>query len=98
PQANPVLLAVLGVAVVAAGIYYGVIRKGPASADAAATDQPQQADAVAAFLSNGEQHVQLMRQMLQNTDRVVAQFRASTSATQVPLKALRTNPFQIASD
>lgn len=95
PQANPVLLGVLGLAVVGAGLYYGVLRHGPATASAAQAPPP---DAVATFLSNGQHHVQLMRQMLQDTDRVVAQFRASSMARQVPLKGLRTNPFQIAAD
>jgi hypothetical protein len=83
---------ILGLLVVAAGvIWWMYFKPGPAAADAATTGGT---DTVAAFLANGEEHMHLMKQTLQNTDKVVQRFRQYPTQTQVPLTLLRTNPFR----
>jgi hypothetical protein len=48
------------------------------------------------FLSDDKQNVSKMKDLLQNTERAVEQFRAAPAKTQVPLENLQTNPFRIA--
>jgi hypothetical protein len=75
----------------AAGAYVLKLRSGPATASAADTTA---ATTINEFLSNGEEHVQLMKQMLQNTEKVVQRFRSYPTKTQVPLAKLHKNPFR----
>lgn len=90
---NNQVMVMAGLVVVAlVVVWFMYFRKGPQSADAAAVGSG--ADTVNAFLASGEEHVALMRQMLQNTDKVVQRFREDQTRTQVPLTALRTNPFR----
>jgi hypothetical protein len=90
---NKQAMALLGlVAVAGAVIWFVYFRGGPSAAAAAEQAGP---DTVKTFLASGEEHMQLMRQMLQNTDKVVQQFRAYPSQTQVPLARLHTNPFRL---
>jgi hypothetical protein len=86
------LAMLLGLLTVAGGvIWFMYFRPGPGSADAAPPAGP---DTVTTFLASGEQHMQLMRQTLQSTDKVVQRFRQYPTQTQVPLASLRTNPFR----
>jgi hypothetical protein len=92
-QASAGTLGVVGLlAICAAGTYFMYVRNGPAAASAA---DVATADQVGTFLADGDRHVKLMTQMLQNTDKVVQQFRQSSAKTQVPLAALSTNPFRM---
>jgi hypothetical protein len=79
-------------AMCAAGTYFMYVRNGPQAASAA---DVATADEVGTFLADGERHVKLMKQMLQNTDKVVQQFRQSSTKTQIPLASLATNPFRM---
>jgi hypothetical protein len=85
-------MALLGLVVVgAAAVWFVYFRGGPSPA--AGAEQPGQ-DTVKTFLANGEEHMQFMRQVLQDTEKVVQQFRTYPSQTQVPLARLHTNPFR----
>ena len=91
-QASPGTIGVVGLlALCAGGMYLMYVRNGPQAASAADTAT---AEAVDTFLADGQKHVTLMKQMLQNTDKVVQQFRQSSAKTQVPLAELATNPFR----
>ena len=79
-------LAVVGVATV----WFMFFRHGPASASAA--DSPQTNSEVKQFLDSG--NINLMKQTLKNTEKIVQQFRAYPGKTQVPLADLRGNPFR----
>jgi Type II secretion system protein B len=90
--ANTQMLALVGLLVVGAGVIgFMYLRNGPSAASGADAGT----DNVKSFLANGEEHVQLMKQMLQNTDKVVQRFRTYPSQTQVPLANLQTNPFRL---
>ncbi len=87
---NKGALVLLGLLLVGGGGYF-YMKQSPQTADAAAT---QNDDTIHQFLSSGEQHVQMMQQMLNNSERVIGRFRAYPEKTQVPLKGLRANPFR----
>jgi hypothetical protein len=90
--ANPQMIALVGLLVIGAGVIaFMHIRSGP-SAASGADNGP---DTVKTFLANRDEHVALMSQMLQNTDKVVQRYRADPSHTQVPLTNLQTNPFRL---
>ena len=89
--ANKGALVLLGLLLVGGGGYF-YMKQSPQTADAAAT---QHDETINQFLSSGEQHVQMMKQMLNNSEKVVQRFRAYPEKTQVPLTALRNNPFRI---
>src|SRR3954451_2799236 len=92
-QISSSTLGVFGVlALCAAGTWFMYVRGGPAAASAA--DDATAAD-ITTFLDEGKQHVTLMKQMLQNTEKVVQQFRKSSAKAQVPLAGLLTNPFRM---
>jgi hypothetical protein len=63
--------------------------KASPSADAAAAQST-----ITQFLSDDKQNVSKMKDLLQNTEKAVEQFRAAPAKTQVPLEALQTNPFR----
>jgi hypothetical protein len=63
-------------------------KAGP-SADATAAQKT-----ITQFLSDDKQNVSKMKDLLQNTEKAVEQFRAAPAKTQVPLEALQTNPFR----
>jgi hypothetical protein len=89
--ANTQMIALVGLLVVGAGVIgFMYLRNGPSAAAGADAGT----DTVKSFLANGGEHVQLMKQMLQNTDKVVQRFRTYPSQTQVPLANLQTNPFR----
>lgn len=86
-------LGVAGVLALCAGaVWFMFLRNGPQAAQAA---DDTTADSINAFVGEGRQHVTLMRQMLQNTEKVVQQFQKSTTRNQIPLNKLTTNPFQM---
>jgi hypothetical protein len=90
--ANPQMVALVGLLVIGAGVIgFMCLRSGPSAASGAENGQ----DTVKSFLANREEHVQLMTQMLQNTDKVVQRYRTDPSHTQVPLTSLQTNPFRL---
>lgn len=70
-------------------------RKGPASADAAIAKQPPAAaQTVRTFLNSGPSGIEVMRQMLKGTEKIVQECLNYASRTQVPLAELKTNPFR----
>jgi hypothetical protein len=86
-------LGVFGVlALCAAGTFFMYVRGGPAAANA--EDETTAAN-ITTFLDEGKQHVTLMKQMLQNTEKVVQQFRKSSIRMQIPVGNLHTNPFRM---
>jgi hypothetical protein len=90
--ANTQMIALVGVLAIGAGVIgFMYLRNGPSAASGADAGT----DTVKTFLASGEEHVQLMKQMLQNTDKVVQRFRSYPSRTQVPLTSLQTNPFRL---
>jgi hypothetical protein len=88
-----VMFAVLIVG--AAGLYVMYRQTGPSSASAAISSANAEAKkTINTFLSGGESGVKLMEKMLRSTEKVVQQFLAYPSMTQIPLSDLRTNPFR----
>jgi hypothetical protein len=83
-------------------IWYMYKGKGPSAADAAANQSTPAAQTVHTFLDSGQDGVAAMRSMLQGTEKVVKEFLTYPSMAQVPLEALKTNPFrarqQVAAD
>jgi hypothetical protein len=89
--ANPQMIALVGLLVIGAAVIgFMHIHNGPSSASGAENGP----DTVKTFLANRDEHVQLMSQMLQNTDKVVQRYRSDPSHTQIPLTSLQTNPFR----
>ena len=74
-----------------AATYFMYVRSGPA--EAVAAGDPKAEQTIGQFLSGSEQTVNLMRKMLQDTEKVVTQFRTQANETQVPLSQLGGNPF-----
>lgn len=86
-------LAVGGLVVLIAGaVYFMYLRNGPQAAKAA--DATSSATTtINQFLSGGQNAAQ-MKQMLDDTEKAVQQFRNNDPAkTQVPIAELKTNPF-----
>src|SRR4051794_27375566 len=82
PQGSRNMMILGGLGVVLAGVvYFMYFRSGPQSAGAAegpagaaAATSAAGANSVKTFLADGEGHVKLMQQMLQNTEKVVQRF------------------------
>src|SRR4051812_46362987 len=93
--------SVIVLGVVLAGIvgYFGYSKFVPKSAGAATPPQSAQsleADrTITTFLSSGNENIKSMQQLLQNTSKIVQQFRSYPMFTQVPLDELKTNPFKL---
>jgi hypothetical protein len=89
---------VILLALVAAGLggtYFMYLRSGPKSADASTAAQAHAADqAIHSFLNGPVGGRQMMEHLLRNTQQVVQRFLSYPSATQVPLKDLKGNPFR----
>jgi len=87
------MMLLIGLTVVGAGlVYFMYFRHGPASAmggtsakDAATIDQ---------FLKVDSGNINLMKQTLKDSEKVVQQFLSYPGKTQVPLADLHTNPFR----
>ena len=74
-----------------AATYFMYVKSGPS--EAVAAGDPNAEKVIGTFLTGSEQNVNLMRKMLQDTEKVVTQFRTQANETQVPLTQLGTNPF-----
>ena len=75
------------------GLYLMYMRTGPKSAGAA-LQSAAASQTITQFLSNGNNNMRNMEQLLRNTQKIVQQFLAYPSINQVPLKQLQTNPFR----
>jgi hypothetical protein len=86
-------MAVLGIALTvgAVVVWFTFFRGSPESAQAgmAPSDGGSQ---IKQFLDSG--NINIMKQTLKETEKIVKQFRAYPGRTQVPLAALHTNPFR----
>jgi Spy/CpxP family protein refolding chaperone len=86
-------LALVGglLAVAAVVVWFFFFRSGPQSAQAgtAANDGGGQ---IKEFLDSG--NINMMKQTLKETEKIVKQFRAYPGKTQVPVESLHTNPFR----
>jgi hypothetical protein len=74
-----------------AATYFMYVRSGPS--EAVAAGDPEVEKVINGFLGDSGKNVDLMRDMLRNTEKVVQQFRTQATETQVPLEKLATNPF-----
>src|SRR4051794_32472582 len=80
-----------GLAVVAAAvIWFTFFRSGPQSAQAG-TSPSDGGSQIKEFLDSG--NINMMKQTLKETEKIVKQFRAYPGKTQVPIDQLHTNPF-----
>lgn len=90
---NKGTLIVVGLLVACgAATYFMYVKSGPDQA-VAQTD-PKADTLVKEFLGGSDQNVSQMKKMLQDTEKVVQQFKTEANETQVPLAKLATNPFQ----
>jgi hypothetical protein len=86
------LALVGGLLVVAAVvIWFMFFRSGPQSAQAGTTPSDGGSQ-IKEFLDSG--NINMMKQTLRETEKIVKQFRAYPGKTQVPLESLRSNPFR----
>ena len=77
------------------GTYVMYTRSAPAKT-APSADTTAATSTINQFLSDDKQNVHNMKDLLQNTEKAVEQFRAAPAKTQVPLENLQTNPFRTA--
>lgn len=93
PKSNNRSLAILGglLTVAAVVIWFVYFRGAPESAQAgmAPNDGGSQ---IKQFLDSG--NINIMKQTLKETEKIVKQFRSDPGRAQVPLAALRSNPFR----
>jgi len=86
-------LVILGglILIGAVSVWFVYFRGGPQSAQAgmAPSDGGSQ---IKQFLDSG--NINMMKQTLKETEKIVKQFRAYPGKTQVPLESLHTNPFR----
>jgi hypothetical protein len=88
------LLMLVGLIAIGAGIVF-VMHKKAGPAEAVASPETQQAQqTITKFLSGSNDNIKAMQTLLRDTEKVVNQFLAYPSMTQVPLEDLRTNPFR----
>src|SRR5687767_9185779 len=87
-KSNKGVLVLLGLLLLGGGGYF-YMKQSPQTADAASNETD---DTINKFLSNGEQHVAMMKQMLNNSDKVVQRFRQYPDRTQVKI---HKNPFRV---
>jgi len=91
PGQNKMFL-VGGLAVVAAGvIWFMFFRSGPQAAQAG-TNPNDGGSQIKEFLDSG--NINMMKQTLKETEKIVKQFRSYPGKTQIPLEQLRSNPFR----
>lgn len=91
PMSKGTLIVVGLLIACGAATYFMYVRTGPDTAIAAG--DPNAEKVLNEFLGGSQKNVELMRKMLQDTEKVVTQFRTQASETQVPLEKLATNPF-----
>ena len=95
PISRSTLIVFVVMALGAGGVYLMYRQAGPRSASAAVVKQSADAGrTIQSFLSAGGTSMKSMHKLLQDTQKVVQQFLAYPSMTQVPLNELRTNPFR----
>lgn len=89
-------LVMFGVLVLGAGGLYGMYRfTGPKAASASVAKETAEANkTISTFLNGGDSSIKTMEALIRNTEKVVQQFLAYPSMTQIPLSDLRTNPFR----
>jgi hypothetical protein len=88
-------LAIAGVlALCGAGTYFMYLHNGPQKASAASAQVAEADTAISQFLSTN--NIKAMKEMLENTQKVVQRFLAYPARTQVPVGELHTNPFRMA--
>ena len=75
----------------AAVIWFMYFRNGPESAQAGMTPNDGGSQ-IKQFLDSG--NINMMKQTLKETEKIVLQFKSSPGKTQIPLSSLRTNPFR----
>jgi hypothetical protein len=81
----------------ACGVGTYVMYTRSAASKAAPTAESSAAQTtITQFLSDDKANVNKMKDLLDNTEKAVAQFRASPGKAQVPVEDLQTNPFRIA--
>jgi hypothetical protein len=93
PKPNKNSMAIIGGLLVigAITIWFMYFRGGPASAQGgmAPSDGGSQ---IKQFLDSG--NINMMKQTLKETEKIVKQFRSYPGKTQVPIESLHTNPFR----
>ena len=89
---NKQVYAFVGLLLVAAVvIYFMYFKNGPDSAQAALTPNDGGSQ-IKQFLDSG--NINMMKQTLKETEKIVQQFKSSPGKTQIPLSSLHTNPFR----
>ena len=91
PTRNNALILGGLAAVGAAVVWFMFFRGAPQSAQAAGTPGDSSSQ-IQQFLDSG--NINLMKQTLKETEKIVQKFRAYPGKTQVPLASLRSNPFR----
>ncbi|MDB5291960.1 MAG: hypothetical protein JWL69_3201 [Phycisphaerales bacterium] len=79
----------------AGGMYFLYLKHGPQSASAATPESAQADSAITEFLTGDTGSVNLMKQTLHDTEKVVQEFRTHTGKPQIPVEDLKTNPFRL---
>src|SRR5688500_4749208 len=97
PRVSQSTLMMFGVvALSAVGVWVMYQRVGPGKAIAAPSKESVEAKkTITTFLDGGSDNIRNMESLLRNTEKVVQQFLAYPSMTQVPLSDLRANPFRL---
>jgi hypothetical protein len=73
-----------------AATYFMYVRSGP---DQALAGDPNADKTITTFLSSADKNVRDMKVLIENTEKVVEQFKTEANQTQVPLTQLQGNPF-----
>src|SRR4051812_13742698 len=95
---NQSVLMHFGIIVIGAlGMYMMYLRTGPKSAKAADPATASAETAIANFMQGGSKNISLLRSLLENTAKIVEQFKVYPNVAQVPLGDLKGNPFHLAS-
>jgi hypothetical protein len=96
PKKGAGSLILFAFVIAAAGATYFMYWKtGPATAAAASAEAVEAKTTITKFLSDGQVSLKTMEEMRKNTEKVVERFKAYPSMTQVPLSALKANPFRM---
>jgi hypothetical protein len=75
--------------------YFMYWKTGPKSAVAATAEAKEASTTIKQFLTDGHVSLKAMEEMRKNTEAVVERFMNYPSKTQVPLSALKSNPFRM---
>jgi hypothetical protein len=97
PINQSVLMLFAIILVGAAGMYVMYLRTGPKSAKASDPAIASAETAIAKFMEGGSKNISLLRSLLDNTAKIVEQFKVYPNVAQVPLSDLQGNPFHLAS-